>query len=71
MLKVGDGEAIKGDPLKVVEDELKDVKYVSVPGLPSFTGMICTLDGVKHSIARVNDSFTLNYERWRCWIHWI
>jgi anthranilate synthase component 1 len=39
VLKVGDNEAIKGDPLKVVEDELKDVRYVSVPGLPSFTGM--------------------------------
>jgi len=42
VLKVGDNEAIKGDPLKVVEEELKDIKYVNVPGIPSFTGK-CTM----------------------------
>ncbi|CAM0142538.1 unnamed protein product [Umbelopsis sp. WA50703] len=38
VIKVGENEQVKGDPLKVVENELKDIKYVTVPGLPSFTG---------------------------------
>ncbi|KAK9768126.1 anthranilate synthase component 1 [Basidiobolus ranarum] len=38
IIKTGDKEEIKGDPLTVVEKELKNAKYVSIPGLPSFTG---------------------------------
>ncbi|KAL1932783.1 hypothetical protein VTP01DRAFT_8461 [Rhizomucor pusillus] len=38
IVKVGPNEAVKGDPLKAVEKELEHIKYVKVPGLPSFTG---------------------------------
>lgn len=40
VVKVGPNEAVKGDPLKAVEKELEHIKYVKVPGLPSFTGII-------------------------------
>ncbi|KAI8071441.1 anthranilate synthase component I [Gongronella butleri] len=38
LLKVGAGQPLQGDPLAVVEDELKSVRYVKLPELPSFTG---------------------------------
>ncbi|CAO3589116.1 unnamed protein product [Absidia cylindrospora] len=38
LLKVGQDQDIQGDPLKAVEKELEPIKYVKVPGLPSFTG---------------------------------
>ncbi|KAJ3189901.1 hypothetical protein HDU85_000187 [Gaertneriomyces sp. JEL0708] len=38
VIRTGDNEAVTGDPLLVVENELKSVKYVDVPGLPEFTG---------------------------------
>jgi anthranilate synthase component 1 len=38
VLKTGDIEAITGDPLIALEEELKNVKFVPVPGVPSFTG---------------------------------
>ncbi|KAI9315301.1 anthranilate synthase component I [Dichotomocladium elegans] len=38
LLRVGPNEAIQGDPLSAVEKELAPIKYVKIPGLPSFTG---------------------------------
>ncbi|EGF80077.1 hypothetical protein BATDEDRAFT_88500 [Batrachochytrium dendrobatidis JAM81] len=38
VIRTGDNEPISGDPLKVVEDELKSTRFVPVPGLPDFTG---------------------------------
>ncbi|KAK9766245.1 anthranilate synthase component 1 [Basidiobolus ranarum] len=38
VIKTGDKEKIQGDPLVAVENELKNAKFISVPGLPSFTG---------------------------------
>ncbi|ORZ10214.1 anthranilate synthase component I [Absidia repens] len=38
LLKVGHDQNIQGDPLIAVEKELEPIKYVKVPGLPSFTG---------------------------------
>ncbi|KAI7886056.1 anthranilate synthase component I [Lichtheimia hyalospora FSU 10163] len=38
LIRVGAGEAVQGDPLKAVERELEPIKYVKIPGLPSFTG---------------------------------
>ncbi|KAJ3021281.1 bifunctional tryptophan synthase trp1 [Thoreauomyces humboldtii] len=38
VIRTGEFEDVKGDPLLVVENELDDVRYVPVPGLPEFTG---------------------------------
>ncbi|CAG8536743.1 463_t:CDS:2 [Paraglomus brasilianum] len=38
VLKTGDNEIVKGDPLLVLEAELKQIEYVPVAGLPLFTG---------------------------------
>ncbi|RKO88945.1 ADC synthase [Blyttiomyces helicus] len=38
IIRTGDNEEIKGDPLVVIEKELSDVKYVPIPGIPDFTG---------------------------------
>ncbi|RIB15086.1 anthranilate synthase component I [Gigaspora rosea] len=38
VLKIGDNEALTGDPLNVLEEELKSINYIPVPGLPLFTG---------------------------------
>ncbi|KAG2221222.1 hypothetical protein INT45_013933 [Circinella minor] len=38
VVKVGPKEAVNGDPLLAVEKELAPVRYVKIPGLPSFTG---------------------------------
>ncbi|KAH6574538.1 hypothetical protein BASA50_007705 [Batrachochytrium salamandrivorans] len=38
VVRTGDKEPVSGDPLKVVEEELKTVVFVPVPGLPDFTG---------------------------------
>ncbi|KAF7723642.1 hypothetical protein EC973_001784 [Apophysomyces ossiformis] len=38
LIKVGPNEAVQGDPLLAVEKELAPIRYVKVPGLPSFTG---------------------------------
>lgn len=38
LIRVGAGEAVQGDPLTAVERELEPIKYVKIPGLPSFTG---------------------------------
>jgi hypothetical protein len=38
LIKVGKDEAVHGDPLVPIQKELADIKYVKVPGLPSFTG---------------------------------
>ncbi|CAG8437995.1 16811_t:CDS:2 [Acaulospora morrowiae] len=38
VLRTGDHEAVKGDPLLVLEKELGSIKFVSVPGIPKFTG---------------------------------
>ncbi|KAL2919876.1 anthranilate synthase component 1 [Polyrhizophydium stewartii] len=38
VVRTGDGLAVTGDPLRLVEDELKSVVFVPVPGLPDFTG---------------------------------
>ncbi|CAO3615232.1 unnamed protein product [Mucor hiemalis] len=35
---VGADQAVSGDPLIPIQKELADIKYVKVPGLPSFTG---------------------------------
>lgn len=41
ILKTGENEAIKGDPLIALEEEFKNIKFVPVPGIPSFTGNYC------------------------------
>ncbi|KAG9298017.1 hypothetical protein G9A89_018845 [Geosiphon pyriformis] len=38
VLKTGDNELIKGDPLIALEEELKSIRFVSVEGIPTFTG---------------------------------
>ncbi|CAO3613869.1 unnamed protein product [Cunninghamella echinulata] len=38
LLKIGQDQAINGDPLKAIENELKPIRYVKIPDLPSFTG---------------------------------
>ncbi|KAI7907920.1 anthranilate synthase component I [Cokeromyces recurvatus] len=38
LIKVGDKETIHGDPLIPIQKELENIKYVKIPGLPSFTG---------------------------------
>ncbi|CAI2175208.1 2917_t:CDS:2 [Funneliformis geosporum] len=38
ILKTGENEAVTGDPLIALEKELKNIKFVSIPGIPSFTG---------------------------------
>ncbi|CAG8677355.1 9154_t:CDS:2, partial [Scutellospora calospora] len=38
VLKIGDNEDITGDPLKVLEEELKSIEYINLPGIPLFTG---------------------------------
>ncbi|RHZ64090.1 hypothetical protein Glove_326g105 [Diversispora epigaea] len=38
VIKTGDNETIKGDPLVALEEELKSVKFFPVPGIPKFTG---------------------------------
>ncbi|CAG8630086.1 12400_t:CDS:2, partial [Ambispora leptoticha] len=38
ILKTGDNEEIQGDPLIALEKELESIKFVSVPGIPAFTG---------------------------------
>jgi anthranilate synthase component 1 len=42
VVKIGDNEDVKGDPLKFVEKELADVKFVPVPGVHHFTGKLTT-----------------------------
>lgn len=48
MIKVGANEAVNGDPLVPIQKELADIKYVKVPGLPSFTGKIITFKKNRH-----------------------
>lgn len=36
---MGANEACQGDPLIPIEKELSSIRYVKIPGLPSFTGM--------------------------------
>ncbi|RCH81466.1 hypothetical protein CU098_006480, partial [Rhizopus stolonifer] len=38
LIKTGDNEAHQGDPLIPIQKELDSIRYVSIPGLPSFTG---------------------------------
>ncbi|KAI8980300.1 anthranilate synthase component I [Pilobolus umbonatus] len=38
LIKVGKGESFEGDPLIPIQRELEQIKYVNIPGLPSFTG---------------------------------
>ena len=38
IINVGANEVRQGDPLVAIEEEMKSVNYVRVPGLPSFTG---------------------------------
>ena len=40
ILKTGENEAATGDPLMALEEELKNVKFVPVPGIPAFTGRL-------------------------------
>ncbi|CAG8506117.1 7615_t:CDS:2 [Diversispora eburnea] len=37
VIKTGDHEPIKGDPLMALEEELSSVKFFPVPGIPKFT----------------------------------
>ncbi|CAB4417546.1 unnamed protein product [Rhizophagus irregularis] len=66
ILKTGENEAIKGDPLIALEEEFKNIKFVPVPGIPSFTGGAIgyiAYDCVKHFEPRtareLNDPFGL------------
>ncbi|KAJ1549051.1 hypothetical protein HK405_010655 [Cladochytrium tenue] len=38
VVRVGDREAVRGDPLAAIEQELAEVRFVKVKGLQSFTG---------------------------------
>ncbi|KAI8878045.1 anthranilate synthase component I [Backusella circina FSU 941] len=38
LIKVGGKEQVQGDPLIPIQEELGKIKYVKIPGLPSFTG---------------------------------
>ncbi|KAI8909968.1 ADC synthase [Powellomyces hirtus] len=38
VIRTGEKETVKGDPLLVVEKELENIRYVPVAGLPEFTG---------------------------------
>ncbi|KAI9097063.1 ADC synthase [Phlyctochytrium arcticum] len=38
VIRTGEKEQVQGDPLLFIENEMKQVKYVRVPGLPEFTG---------------------------------
>ncbi|KAF8949027.1 hypothetical protein BGZ47_000099 [Haplosporangium gracile] len=38
VLKTGPGEALQGDPLTILEKELKNIRYVKVKGIQDFTG---------------------------------
>ncbi|KAF9211394.1 hypothetical protein BGZ59_008136 [Podila verticillata] len=38
VLKTGPEEALQGDPLTILEKELKNIRYVKVPGIQDFTG---------------------------------
>jgi anthranilate synthase component 1 len=38
LIKVGGKEKVQGDPLIPIQKELEKIKYVKIPGLPSFTG---------------------------------
>ncbi|RCH99795.1 hypothetical protein CU098_007520 [Rhizopus stolonifer] len=38
LIRVGNKESVQGDPLVPIQKELEHIKYVNVPGLPSFTG---------------------------------
>ncbi|KAI8350342.1 anthranilate synthase component I [Choanephora cucurbitarum] len=38
LIRVGSDEKINGDPLIPIQKELEHIKYVKIPGLPSFTG---------------------------------
>ena len=40
VLKTGENEDVTGDPLIALEEEFKNVKFVNVPGIPSFTGVL-------------------------------
>ncbi|RKP06947.1 ADC synthase [Thamnocephalis sphaerospora] len=37
-IRTGTAEKLSGDPLRYIEQELADIRYVPVPGLPAFTG---------------------------------
>lgn len=39
LIKVGANETCQGDPLIPIEKELSSIRYVKIPGLPSFTGI--------------------------------
>lgn len=67
LIKVGANEAVNGDPLIPIQKELADIKYVKVPGLPSFTGNIYMyMNNFKTKVGFIN---FLN--RWCCWLYWI
>ncbi|KAI0281899.1 anthranilate synthase component I, partial [Russula brevipes] len=38
LVKVGLNEAVKGDPMHVLEHDLSIYKYVKIPQVPTFTG---------------------------------
>ena len=38
VLKTGPEEALQGDPLTILEKELKNIRYVKVKGIQDFTG---------------------------------
>ena len=44
ILKTGENETVTGDPLVALEEELKNVKFVPVPGIPSFTGRLDNIE---------------------------
>lgn len=38
IIRTGEHETLSGDPLKLLETELAQYKFVDVPGIPPFTG---------------------------------
>lgn len=65
LIRVGPNEAVNGDPLVPVQKELENIKYVKVPGLPTFTGLLllCT----HASSSRL---YAVNI-RWCCRLCWL
>jgi anthranilate synthase component 1 len=38
VIKTGERFPLKGDPLKYLEQELQDYRFISLPNIPDFTG---------------------------------
>ena len=65
LIKVGKDQAVQGDPLVAIEKELEPIKYVKIPGLPSFTGKMRKL------VVMTTKKNLKKATRWCRWIYWV